>query len=139
MPTVTVENRKLFAHCRNPMCPGYKQSEVDGLVQETGWRFDENGGDIPGIERSFVSLNFADQDDAPCGSCGDRRELSLDSRPSYEPLSGFDPMGLLREPKFDPNHVNTVEDAKVAELEAKNKALEAKLDAILEKLGDGSG
>lgn len=136
MPTVTHAEQTAYAHCGTPTCPGSRQVAVDGVRRETSYAFTENGGDIPGIERSTVEWTFADEGDRPCPSCGRPREISDQAKPSYDPLSGFDPMGLLTVDPFDPGKRNTVEDEKVAQLEAKNAALEAKLDQLIEKLGD---
>lgn len=121
--------RKLYAFCQNAQCPGYAMVEVDGLVREVGDTFQAGGGDIPGIERSHVELLYQDASDAPCPSCSQPRSLSAEPRPSYDPLSGHDPMGLLAGAKFDPNVVNTEQDEKVAALEAQV----AKLAALVEK------
>lgn len=110
---------RLWAHCVRPTCPGSGEVEVDGLREETGFMFTDNGGDIPGIERSNVQYQFENPDELACPSCGKGRELSQDRRPSYDPLSGHDPMGLLQAERFDPSVRNGPDDARVAELEAK--------------------
>lgn len=140
---VREDTRKLWAFCVHAACPGYEMEEVDGLVREVGDTFKSNGGDHEWIERSQVEYLFADETEeavkangpsqaAPCRSCGQRRSLSPEPRPVYDPLSGFDPMGLVKgAAEFDPTVVNTEADAKVAELEAQV----ARLAALVEKAG----
>lgn len=135
MPTVTHVEQTAYAHCGTPTCPGSRQVEVQGVRRETSYMFTENGGDIPGVERSVVEWTFADEADRACPTCERPREISNQLKPSYDPLSGFDPMGLLTVDPFDPSRRNTVEDEKVAELEAKLAAQSKKLDQLLEKLG----
>lgn len=128
---VTEATVKAFAHCRHPLCPGYGQEEVDAVRTETAYGFKDNGGDLPGIERSMVMLVFADDDARACRNCGRDRELTGDARPSYQPLSGFDPMGLINGSvaPFDPNVVNTEADQRIAALEAQIAKLAAAVEA----------
>lgn len=104
MPALTETPITAYAHCRDARCPGYQQQEVQAVRVETGWTYGENGGD--GVfthmqEKSSVEFRFADDAEAPCPVCTVPREVTGDARPSYQPLSGFDPLGLLSVPKFD--------------------------------------
>jgi hypothetical protein len=108
MPTAVETRVQAYAHCINPMCPGYGQEEVPAISTETSYTFRDHGGDSREVFRSFVELRFAvdvDESDheaygvayaeaAACRSCGKQRELSTTQRPSYVP-SGHDPLGLL--------------------------------------------
>lgn len=120
---VTETRVELYAHCRNPLCPGYGQEKVAGIVQETAYQYSDNGADMMRghVERSIHDLRFEDEDSRPCRVCKQARELSETPRPSYQPLSGFDPMGLVNggASAFDPTKVNTEADARIADLEAK--------------------
>lgn len=118
-----------WAFCPAGACPGYRMEEVQAVYREVGDTFQANGGDIPGVERSQVELLFADESDVACVSCGRDRQLSDQPRPSYDPLSGFDPGYLLHAPEFDPGKVNTEADQRVAELEAKVNRLVAALES----------
>lgn len=146
MPTQTSDLVRAYAHCINPMCPGYGQEEVPAVSTETSYTFRDHGGNSREVFRSFVELRYAVdaveeqdrdayveqyRDAAACRSCGRPRELSATQRPSYLPLSGHDPMGLLTSPAFNPAVVNTTQDAELAEMKAKL----ARMEALLEKLG----
>lgn len=139
MPVVTENKRVLFAHCPSPLCANYRQQEVEGVVVETSYMFTDNGGDIPGIERSVEDLRWVDDDQAECSECGRRRELSTSPRPSYDPLSGHDPMGLVNGtvPPYDPGKVNTPEDERFAELQAQLKAQQAMIEKLLADKTEG--
>jgi hypothetical protein len=137
MPTITEKPVEAYAHCNNALCPGYGQEKVKAVEEVTEWTFVDNGGDIPGVERSRSLLKFASDDDISCGTCGRERELSKDPRRNYENLSGFDPMGLIngKVPGFNPAVVNTEADARVAELEAQIARQGAMLEQLLQNLG----
>jgi hypothetical protein len=135
MPTVTEKPVQVYAHCGVPTCPGATQAPVEGFEVVTSFSFVDRGGDIPGEEQSNVQFRFAEPAEAACPSCGRARHITDQAKISYQPLSGFDPMGLLEAEAFDPGKRNTIADEQVAELEAKNRALEAKLDKLIEKLG----
>lgn len=132
MPLVTETPVRAFAHCVVPRCPGAYEAEVDALRVETAFAFTENGGDIPGIERSNVVAQFADEADATCEHCGGHRDVSLTPRPQYQRLSGHDPMGLLGMPQYDPNKVIAPNEAQDAAIEAL-KAQVAALTEAMEK------
>lgn len=108
MPTVTEQPITGYAHCVNPRCRGYQQEEVAALREETAFTYAENGGDLPGIERSHVHFRFANAgqdggaDDTRCQHCGGHRDLSETRRRQYANLTGYDQMGLLRFEGFDP-------------------------------------
>lgn len=135
MATVTETPVKGYAHCRNARCPGYQQEEVDAVREEKAFTYGDGGGDgvfMHMVERSMVSFLFANPDDAPCPSCKEPREMSGEPRPSYQPLSGHDPMFLATSgAKFDPGVVNTPADAKQAELEAKLAIQEQQIARLL--------
>lgn len=151
MPTAVETRVRAYAHCINPMCPGYGQEEVPAVSTETSYTFRDHGGDSREVFRSFVELRFgvdADEADrdvyveeyreaAACRSCSRPRELSATPRPSYMPLSGHDPYGLINGTVagFNPQVTNTQADAEMAELKAANTRLEAKMEELLSKLG----
>lgn len=104
MPTITAVESVVYAHCRNPRCPGHDQQELRGRRVEEAYTFGENGGDgifVAFVERSQVHYEAADAADVPCPGCGEPREVTGTARPSYQPLSGHDPNGLLTVPRFD--------------------------------------
>lgn len=134
MPTVTETPVKGYAHCRNARCPGYQQEEIDAVREEKSFTFGDGGGDgvfTHMIERSMVAFLFANPEDAPCPSCREPREVSGDPRPSYQPLSGHDPMGLLQFGGFDPSMVVPPGEDKTAELEAKLAQMQEQMAALL--------
>ena len=114
-----------FAHCRNSRCPGNAQQEVDAVRVETEYTFGDHGGDgvfTSMVESSVVEHRFADPEEAPCPACGEGREVTDKARPSYLPLSGKDPMGLLgMQPGQAPAQNNMV--AELQELRAQVAAL----------------
>lgn len=144
MPTVTATPVKAYAHCRDARCPGYNQQEVDAVREEASYTFGELGGD--GVfthmqERSSVEWKFADVEDAPCPVCSELREVTGSHRPSYQPLSGHDPLGLLSAPKFDaaaaavPAEIRGESDGEIEarlRVKLKEEAIEARLRAELE-------
>lgn len=104
MPNFTLTPVKAYAHCRHALCSGYEQVEVDGLREVAAYTYGEMGGDdifTQFVQNSIVEFRFADADDAPCPSCGQPREVTGESRPSYAAMSGHDQNGLLNLPKFD--------------------------------------
>lgn len=138
---------RLFAHCPSPACAGHQQREVDGVLETTSFSYRDNGGDIPGEERSMEEPRLVEEialaeaverrdsraeiDEAraaavaarSCGTCARALELSVTPRPQYDPLSGFDPNYLVNSsaeaPLVDPQSA----DARVAALEAQVRAL----------------
>lgn len=119
MPTVTETPQVVWLHCRDARCPGYTQEEVQGFREEHVQTFGENGGDgifMPMTERSMIS--FRAEEDVPCPACGRARDVTGEPRPSYQPISGHDPLGLIGGMQFDPGVVNTEQDAQIAELQA---------------------
>lgn len=103
MPVITEQPATVYLHCRNVYCPGNDQQQAEGRRVEEAQTFGENGGDgifTHFVERSMVVYR-ADEAQLPCPGCGEDREVTGDPRPSYQPLSGYDPRGLLDVPKFD--------------------------------------
>lgn len=132
---VTPEKVKAYAFCVNPLCPGYGQEETDCVKTTVAYTYGDNGADMfkSMVERSTFSLAFADDDDAACRVCAQPRQLSEHPRPSYQPLSGFDPMGLVNGvQQFNASVVNTEADAKVAALEATMALQAAQIAQLLE-------
>jgi hypothetical protein len=101
MPTLTETPVDAYAHCVEPRCQGTNQEPVKAIRKETAHTYRERGGDMPGIEASWVVLAFENEDEINCPHCGRTRELSVEQRKTYAALSGHDPMGLLGAPKFD--------------------------------------
>lgn len=149
MPTAVATEVRAYAHCINPLCPGYGQEEVPAISTETSFTFRDHGDNSAlgsMVFRSFVELRYAvDADEetnrdeyveqyraaAACRTCERPRELTATQRPTYLPLSGHDPMGLLGAPAFDPSVKNTEADAKIAALEAQLNRMQALLEAKL--------
>jgi phage terminase large subunit GpA-like protein len=127
MPTLTETEVRAFAHCVHPRCPGYQQEEVDAIRSEDSWTYAEQGGDLPGTERSFVRLRFADEKNTPCPHCGTARDLSADKRRQYANLSGYDPQGLLDVEPFDAAKQHEVRDSDKERIEAENAELRERL------------
>lgn len=133
MPIVTEDPTRAYAHCRNARCPGYAQEEINAVREETAFTFGDLGGD--GVfthmtERSTVGFRFADPVDGPCPGCGEVREVTGDPRPTYQPLSGKDPMGLLHAQPYNPSQVVPAED-KTAELQAEVAAMREQMAELL--------
>lgn len=147
MPTQDIAKVRLYAHCRNALCAGYAQQEIEGVRIRTDYAYRDNGGDIPGVERSCVDLLWGDPEDREgntakmaCPFCQQRRELSETVRPSYQPMSGHDPMGLVNGGVKAYNASappNTERDAEVAELRAQVARQEALLLRLTSALGVG--
>lgn len=117
MPTVTEQAVTAFAHCIVSRCAGNNQESVQAIRVETGHSYEDLGGDWPFVERSHVSVRFADEADAVCPHCGERREVTLEQRKQYAPLSGHDPMGLLDIQPFDPRLQNELRQQPLADPE----------------------
>lgn len=87
---------RAWAHCSDPLCPGGLQEEVDGistLRERTYWESAGNEGPPsknfenplgPYTETSWITISFANEDDAPCPECGQPREITDQVRPVYE-------------------------------------------------------
>lgn len=123
---------KGYAHCNNPRCPGHSQERVEAVRRETSHTYRERGGNAPGVESSYVTLHFADPDEAACPHCSRNREVSDQPRKSYAPLSGHDPMGLLGVPGFDARKQQEVRQAPLVDPE--REALEAQNRELMERL-----
>lgn len=99
---VEIERVEAWVHCPSPDCPSMNaQSRVEALAETLNVRFmDEDPGTSINrtmTSRSFTKLRFAREEDKPCPSCGWKcRELTMQQRPNYAPLSGYDPTQLLR-------------------------------------------
>lgn len=125
---------KGYAHCRDTRCPGNQQQEVDAVRQEMSFTFGDGGGDGVWknlVERSTIEFRFADESDAGCPVCKRPREVTGTPRPQYQPLSGFDPMGLLSVPKFDAGNVPSADD--------RTAVLEQQLQEMREQLAKLAG
>lgn len=143
MPTPTITQVRAYAHCVRPRCPGYREQEVDAVRREDFYTYAEKGGDLPGIENSFVYLDFADEDERACPSCGQARDLSATARPQYQNISGHDPNGLLDIEPFDPHKQAEIRQQPVADeerqrMESENAELRERL-ARLEGFVMGQG
>lgn len=140
---VTPEKVKAYAHCLSPMCQGYGQEELDVTRTTIEYTYGDNGADMfkSMVERSTIMLTFADGEDRACRFCGGARELSEQPRPSYQALSGYDPMGLVNGTTgaFNPQVVNTEADAKVAALEAAMSRQAAQIEALLAAMTETPG
>lgn len=130
MPQITEATVDGFCHCRDARCDGYSQQPVQVVRTVRDEFYTDNGGDVPGTERSFTYVSFADQDDIPCPSCGEDREASEQSRPSYQALTPYGQKGLLTAPRFDP--AKKVADAKTEALESEVGELKAMVAKLLE-------
>lgn len=121
MPQITATPATVYLHCRDPRCSGANQEEVTGVREESAWTFGENGGDgifVSFVERSIIEYKVEDDSVLPCPFCQEPRETTGTARPQYMNVSGHDPMGLIGGLTFDPNRVNTDQDAQIAELQA---------------------
>ena len=129
MPRVREEQIEGWAHCPDPRCTGYSQESVRAVRVITETTFVENGGDLPGVERSFQHVTLIDEGDRQCRSCGKAREVTDQKRRVYAPLSGHDQNGLLKFGGFDPAYQPPKGDDKVAALEAQIAELKALVEA----------
>ena len=131
MPTITDEEVIGHAHCPNPRCDPYEH-ETPVTRRTIAWTYQENGGDLPGIERTSEQVIANEKTASMCPSCGRARELSLDERPEYPNESGVDPLGLLgMQPQTaDPSLVAVQQQAELAQqladLQAELAALKGK-------------
>lgn len=128
MATLTTTELQAYAHCRDPRCAGTEQQPVPALRHLSEWTYVENGGNMPGTERSIAILAFADEPtDAPCPTCSKPRELSEQERPYYTPLSGHRQDGLLHVKNFDASQQPAGNDAVIAQLMAQVAQLSAQV------------
>lgn len=137
MPTVTEKPVTAFAHCpttRPRPCPGNRQEEVEAVRRETARTYREMGGDAPGVECSWVSLVFADEEQLHCEHCGKARDLSSQRRVQYDPQGEWDPnpLALLGAPEFDPARQAEVRQQPLGDPE--REAFEAQLAAQQEQM-----
>lgn len=129
---VTEQTVDAFAHCINFVCPGYSQEPVKGVKTVRSANLNSRGGDGAlgmVIENTWEYLRFADPDKVPCPHCSSDREIALQSRPTYQNLSGFAQNGLVEVAKFDPGVRNTKADEQQAAEMAKANAQIAELKA----------
>jgi hypothetical protein len=85
---------------------------------------------MPGVEKSQVYIEFADEGDAACRSCGAQRSVTDKPRPTYQPLSGHDPNGLLYLSGFNPvRQAEMARDSELDELKQQVAALTAALES----------
>jgi len=112
MPTVTEQNVTGLAFCIDGRCPGYNQQPVLAVKRTSEFSFVENGGDLPGIERSTSQVFFADEADAVCQHCGKPRLVEDHERPEYPNTSGRDPMEIFH---FQGQAANTMREMMLAQ------------------------
>lgn len=129
MATLTTTDIQAFAHCPDARCAGTKQQPVPAVRHTAEWTYVENGGNMPGIERSSAVLAFVSEStDASCPDCGKPRELSEQERPFYTPLSGHRQDGLLHVKSFDASQAPpSGNDAVIAQLMAQVAQLSAQI------------
>lgn len=97
MPTITKETITAYAHCRDAWCAGGDQEELQGVRTTNEYSYKDLGGDMPGIERSTQTVQFADEAaQAPCPFCGTLREITDQKRPKLHAHSGYAQDGLLK-------------------------------------------
>ena len=115
MPTITDETVTGHAHCPNPRCDQYEY-ETPVVKRTVSWTYAENGGDLPGIERSTIEVVATKDTEDKCPRCGRYRELSIGERPEYPNESGVDPNGLLGfQPQVaDPQLIAAQQNAELA-------------------------
>lgn len=130
-PSVTESEVDAFAHCGNPVCPGYGQQPVKAVKTLVERSYQSSGGDWAFTESSSEHLRFADEDERACEHCGLGRMVTLQKRPVYQPLSGHPQNGLLAVKRFDPQRGNTAVDEKAA---AEAAELRAQVDALTEQV-----
>jgi hypothetical protein len=132
MPTTTAAEVTAYAHCTEPRCRGYRQEQVQVVRTEDAYTYAEKGGDLPGIENSFVHWAFADPSEATCRHCGATRDISEAPRPQYANISQFDPEGLLKLQdqgvEFDPQAQAEYRAAPVVDEE--RQAMQSKIDEL---------
>lgn len=129
MATLTKTPMDGFAHCVDARCPGYQQERVPVVRHLTEHRYVDNGGDLTGVEKSFITFAFADDEDRHCKHCGRHRDATDEERPVYDPLSGKDPMGLLH---IKPG--TALKDPAVVALEGERDELLKRLEALEAKV-----
>lgn len=127
MATLTTTTVPAYAHCRDPRCPGSQQEPVEAVRHLTEFSYVDNGGNLPGVERSTDIHVFADETQAPCPHCALDREVTPQKRPSIPPLSGHRQDGLLHVKQFDAGKQPTGNDAIVAQLMAQVAELSARV------------
>lgn len=122
--TVVDEQIEALAHCMDAGCPGYVQQPVTALRTVVETTFQEQGGDLSGVEKSQEYLRFADAEDCPCSFCGRDRQLSRQERPEYMKVSM--PAAAGQAPGLDPQVAKLMADqaAAVARLEQQVKGAE---------------
>jgi hypothetical protein len=136
MPTIDITTTLAWAHCESPRCPGTASEQVQAERVETTYLYSDNGGDLPGPERSHVSWRAASEEDIQCRHCGRPRAFTENPPPDIEPLSGYDPMFLLSPDAkpFDPTRQEEIkretEDNRVADLEAQLAAMRAQVEEL---------
>lgn len=132
MPTVTEQDKTGYAFCSQARCPGNSQQKVPAVYRVTERTYREMGGDSPGIEASWQTVLFKNEDDANCAHCGRRREITDQPRVTYENLSGQNPMGLLGAPQFDPKKQAELQASPVTN--AEREQFQAQIDALSEQV-----
>jgi hypothetical protein len=95
MPTATETLIDAWAACSDGRCPGHKQQAVKAISTLVQFSYFDNGGDIPGIERSVTHVRFNDIADAQCEFCGEPRQVADQVRPVYPNVSGVPQDKLL--------------------------------------------
>lgn len=125
MPTIVEVEVDGYVHCALPRCEGNQQEKVKAVKREVSQTYAEEGGNIPGVYRSWVTYHV-DDEVRPCPSCGKPREVSDQPRKTYASMSGYDPMGLIGSPAFNAAKQPSGDaalQAEVAELRAMVSAL----------------
>lgn len=135
MPTVTERTIDGLASCHDGRCLGYKQQPVKAIETTTEFSYFDLGGDIPGIERSTMTIRFADLADAQCEVCGEPRLVSDQVRPIYPNVSGI-PQDRLLTVHSDSERVRDLQlaDARRDAEMANMRATMERQSALIERL-----
>lgn len=136
MPTVTDTLIDGYASCRDGRCPGYKQEPVKAILSLSEWTYFEQGGDIPGVEKTTVLIRFADEADEPCSVCGEPRLVADQVRPIYPNVSGV-PQDALLQVGRDSERVRELQleaakrDAEMARMREQMERQSAQLEQLM--------
>lgn len=127
-----------WAHCEDARCQGYGQQPVKVIRELVERTIGSRGGDgifVNVVENTNEYLRFSDEGDVACPHCHKDRAVTLQSRPTYPPITGFPQDGLLQSGPYDPSIRNTkADEAQAAEMAQMRKDM-AELRAQIKENG----
>lgn len=105
--TTTTVEVDAYAWCPIPTCKANEQRKVRAIRETRSFTVGDRSGEVntgglgeglllQHVENTYTYLRFEHEADKYCGHCNRMLELAEQQRPAYPPISGHDPMALVK-------------------------------------------